>query len=270
MALSKIAREAAKKAAKKARALQRQAEKPPRSTAKNSTPQEVEGARKNPDTQGSDRVARDVEAGKAGEVTFGKAIGFLQAERTPSSRAIAQVKADLQKIFQQGSTATAAEKKEARRLYKQLTDKDSRDTQSAKAKGADTAKATKRKPKPARTDYVTQDGEIIGNPTDQQIRAASRNLEARGMTGRSREILAKLEKPDTKLVGPRQSGSKITGEDIVTPQARRVIREQEEKVTKQIKGNFNRGGSITKKKMGAIDYRKGGMVYSTAMKKRGK
>jgi len=34
--------------------------------------------------------------------------------------------------------------------------------------------------------------------------------------------------------------------------------------------NKSRGGGITKKKMGAMDYRKGGMVYSTTMKKRGK
>jgi len=38
---------------------------------------------------------------------------------------------------------------------------------------------TRGKPKKKRTDYVTQDGEIVGKPTQEQINAAMRNAEAR-------------------------------------------------------------------------------------------
>ena len=86
--------------------------------------------------------------------------------------------------------------------------------------------------------------------------------------------------PGESGVGPRsggERGQRVRGEerqvkDMITTRERRGVTslspENEDTLRRRL--NKNKGGSITKKKMGAIDYRKGGMVYSTAMKKRGK
>ena len=47
--------------------------------------------------------------------------------------------------------------------------------------------------RPRRTDYVTQDGEIIGKPTEAQIRAAMRNFEARDETKNAKRMREALE-----------------------------------------------------------------------------
>tara|TARA_S200002703_G_C3744544_1_gene229058 strand:- start:269 stop:976 length:708 start_codon:yes stop_codon:yes gene_type:complete len=195
MAKLSIIRKAVKDAVGEAEQLAKEAPKPKKKPIKKGKITEFEGARANPDTLGSDKIARDVEAGFTGEVTFGKAVGFLEAQRTPSSKAVAKVKADLQKIFQEGSDATAAQKTKARKLYRQLEEKDALDTMSARAKGADTARANNKKPKPARTDYVDPEtGEIFGKPTKNAVQAALRNARARNMTAREREYKAYLEK----------------------------------------------------------------------------
>jgi len=213
-ASEKATRKGAKKAAKK------------KAPEKKGKKVELEGARANAETRGSERAAREVEAGRAGEVTKGKEVGFLQAERTPASRAAAKVKTELSKKKREG-TATKAELEELAAIRK----KDRMDKLRADIKASQTAKspaARKAREAKARTDYVDpESGEIIGNPTKAQIEAALRNARARNMTSREREYRAFLEKE--------------YGQD------------------------FNKGGSVVKSSKGAHDYRmnKGGLLLSS-------
>lgn len=178
----KAAEEAAERAAKKKK---KTAPKPKRGGKQT----ELEGARANPETGGSDKVARDVEGGGAGKVTASKEPGFLQQQRTPGSRAVAKTKADLQRKVDNG-TATKAERAELRALRI----KDELDLSRQQQAAGQTAKANRAKA-PARTDYIDPEtGEIFGKPTKRQVEAAARNARARGMTAREREYAAFLEK----------------------------------------------------------------------------
>ena len=278
----KAARAKARKAAAAKKAANRVAATKPKTTQKGvrlaDKPETQEGMALDPITGGSVRAASDVDKGKAGKVTRSPEPGFLQSQRTEGSRAKAKTKAELQQIFQQGSTATAAEKKEARRLYKQLTDKDSTDTQSAKATGAQSRRGKKKEVDDFATAINRKTGEIneasFNRLTKNQQQSLIRDIEARFEGPRLRRIKGQLEEVLIKYgrstagesgVGPRKGGPKgMSGSSA-------RITNIDDGVSKGRGGlDFNRGGSITKKKMGAMDYRKGGMVYSTAMKKRGK
>jgi len=189
--LSKAVKAAAKRASKKEKEAAKKAAKN-KKPAKKGKQTELEGARANPETQGSDRVARDVEAGRAGKVTATKGPGFLQQQRTASSRAVAKVKADLQRKVDDG-TATKAERAELRALRI----KDELDTSRAQQAAGQTAKANRaaRAKAAQRTDYVDpESGEIVGKPTKRQVEAAMRNARARNMKPREREYRAFLEK----------------------------------------------------------------------------
>ena len=159
--LTKIAREAAKKAAAKARkksgeaGAKRRATKRKEEEAKKKASKKVaskskateKGLRlsKKPETQegmgldpitGRDvRAASDVDKGKAGKVTRSKEPGFLQQQRTAGSRAKSKEKVDLAKKVRDGD-ATKAEKDKLKRLRQ----KDEVDTVRATAKGAATRK----------------------------------------------------------------------------------------------------------------------------------
>lgn len=189
--LSKAVKAAAKRASKKEKEAAKKAAKN-KKPIKKGKQVELEGARANPETQGSDRVARDVEAGRAGKVTATKGPGFLQQQRTASSRAAAKVKADLSKKVREG-TATKEEKAELRAIRM----KDELDLSRAQQAAGQTAKANRaaRAKAAQRTDYVDPEtGEIVGTPTKNQLQAAARNARARGMTAREREYRAFLEK----------------------------------------------------------------------------
>ncbi len=199
MALTKLLRKATKSTRASAKAAEEAAEKA-RKKAPKAAPKprkkgkqtELEGARANPETGGSDKVARDVEGGGAGKVTASKEPGFLQQQRTPSSRAVAKAKADLQRKVDNG-TATKAERAELRALRIKdeldLSRQQQASGQTAKANRAARAKAAKR------TDYIDPEtGEIFGKPTQRQVEAAARNARARGMTAKEREYAAFLEK----------------------------------------------------------------------------
>ena len=181
----KAAEEATEKARKKA---PKAAPKPQRKGKQT----ELEGARANAETGGSDKVARDVEGGGAGKVTASKEPGFLQQQRTAGSRAVAKAKADLQRKVDDG-TATKAERAELRALRIKdeldLSRQQQASGQTAKANRAARAKAAER------TDYIDpESGEIFGTPTQRQVEAAARNARARGMTAKEREYAAFLEK----------------------------------------------------------------------------
>ena len=184
-AAAKAAEEAAERAAKKSK-------KPTKKPQRGGKQPELEGARANPETGGSDKVARDVEGGGAGKVTASKEPGFLQQQRTPGSRAVAKVKADLQRKVTDG-TATKAERAELRALRI----KDELDLSRQQQASGQTAKANRaaRTKAAERTDYIDPEtGEIFGKPTKHQVEAAARNARARGMTAKEREYAAFLEK----------------------------------------------------------------------------
>ena len=219
---SRAAAKAAEEAAEKARKKAPKAAPKPRKKGKQT---ELEGARANPETGGSDKVARDVEGGGAGKVTASKEPGFLQQQRTPSSRAVAKIKADLQRKVDDG-TATKAERAELRALRI----KDELDTSRAQQAAGQTAKSNRaaRAAAAKRTDYVDpESGEIVGKPTKRQVEAAMRNARARNMKPREREYRAFLEK--------------------------------------EYGVDFNKGGKVTKRATGAHDFRmnKGGLLLSS-------
>jgi len=219
---SRAAAKAAEEAAEKARKKAPKAAPKPRKKGKQT---ELEGARANPETGGSDKVARDVEGGGAGKVTATKEPGFLQQQRTPSSRAVAKIKADLQRKVDDG-TATKAERAELRALRI----KDELDTSRAQQAAGQTAKANRaaRAKAAQRTDYIDpESGEIVGKPTKRQLEAAMRNARARNMKPREREYRAFLEK--------------------------------------EYGVDFNKGGKVTKRATGAHDFRmnKGGLLLSS-------
>jgi len=67
------------------------------------------------------------------------------------------------------------------------------DTQQAQRTANKSAQTRTGQTRPRRTDYVTQDGEIIGKPTAPQLRAALRNFEARDETKNAKRMRDALE-----------------------------------------------------------------------------
>lgn len=67
------------------------------------------------------------------------------------------------------------------------------DTKQAATTARKSAQTRTGQTRPRRTDYVTQDGEIIGKPTAPQLRAALRNFEARDETKNAKRMRDALE-----------------------------------------------------------------------------
>jgi hypothetical protein len=112
-----------------------------------------------------------------------------------------------------------------KKRYRTMVIKDELDLSRAQQAAGQTRKAQK----PAgRTDYVDpESGEIVGKPTKRQVEAAMRNARARNMKPREREYRAFLEK--------------------------------------EYGVDFNKGGKVTKRAIGAHDFRmnKGGLLLSS-------
>jgi len=70
--------------------------------------------------------------------------------------------------------------------------------------GRQISKSTRGKKKPKRSDYVDQDGQIIGNPTENQVKAAMRNAEARGALKEKRVLAKYLKELQDKTAGRGQ------------------------------------------------------------------
>ncbi len=80
-----------------------------RKSGKKKKPTEVESARKDPITGGSVKIAREVDAGKAGKVNKGKSISFTEEMQNASSRKRAKEYVRIER--KEGSDRTASEKK---------------------------------------------------------------------------------------------------------------------------------------------------------------
>tara|TARA_R110000851_G_C13051658_1_gene563130 strand:+ start:62 stop:958 length:897 start_codon:yes stop_codon:yes gene_type:complete len=273
----KAARAKARKEAAAKKAANKVAAAKPKATEKGlrlaDKPETQEGMALDPITGGSVRAASDVDKGKAGKVTRSPEPGFLQSQRTEGSRAAAKTKAELSAKVRDGK-ATKAEKEQ----LKKLRSKDAKDEQSARAKAGQSNRGKKKEVDDFATAINRKTGEIneasFNRLTKNQQQSLMRDIEARFEGPRLRRIKGQIEEVLIKYgrstagesgVGPRKGGPKgMSGSSA-------RITNIDDGVSKGRGGlDFNRGGGITKKKMGAIDYRKGGMVYSTAMKKRGK
>lgn len=231
--------------------------------------------------------ASDVDKGKAGKVTRSAEPGFLQSERTQGSRAKAQTKADLQRIFQEGSTATAAEKKAAREKYDALIAKDKVDTARAVAKGASTRtkkdvalpplKSIKPEPKKdTRAPKITDQGEIINPeafdklPKNRQL-ALYRDALSRAGGTRARQIQARIDELAPTQAGETGVRRRKQGQTYGMRGAESKPKNIDEGVSKGRGGlDFNKGGMATKNRKGAHDHRKTGLTLSVVDRRKKK
>lgn len=236
------------------------------------------------------RAAADVDKGKAGKVTRSAEPGFLQSQRTAGSRAKAQTKADLQKIFQEGSKATKKEKETAKKKYDALIAKDEIDNAKAKAKGA--ASRTKRKVDlPALKSIPTTKStrakppiELTGkraglineavfdklSPGKQE--QAIRNAMARIEGPRKRELKAMLDNIAPTKAGETGVRARKGGPKGMSGATSKNIKDIDGGVGGRGGLDFNRGGKVTKRAIGSHDFRmnKGGLLLSSVDNRKNK
>ena len=233
------------------------------------------------------RAAADVDKGKAGKVTRSAEPGFLQQERTAGSRAKAQTKADLQKIFQRGSKATKKEQKAAKKKYDALIAKDKLDTVKATAKGAasrtkrkvdllplksiTTKKSTSTKPPieltGKRAGLINE--EVFNKLSPGKQEQAVRDAMARVEGPRKRELKAMLDNIAPTKAGETGVRARKGGPKGMSGATTKNIKDIDEGVGGRGGLDFNRGG-MPRKRMGSTDYRKGGMVKASYNNRRGK
>lgn len=262
------ARRAAKKkedAAKKDAS--KKVEKKPKATEKglrlSKKPETQEGMGLDAITGRDVRAASDVDKGKAGKVTRSAEPGFLQSQRTAGSRAKAQTKADLQKIFQEGSKATKKEKEAAKKKYDALVAKDELDTVRSTAKSAQSRKKTTKASLPELKSVPTErkaaakppinprTGEIndaaFDKLTKNQQEAAIRNVMARLAGPRKRELQAMLDNMKPTKAGESGVRARAGGPKGMQGATSRNIKDIDEGVSRGRGGlDFNRGGMATK------------------------
>ena len=245
--------------------------------------------------QAPSRGTLDVEAGKAGKVTVGKlSMPRMQDSASKGSTKRAKKVAELETKKEKGSI-TAQEKKELSSLNAASKRQDvartrkaaaTRSTDSRKDKGISLAgeddaiiKVGKRtKVKDAdmmvgnTSNGITKDGEIIGNPTDNQIATVVRNMDARNrLSSAAKRNLAKLKRMNksqrqsaaiTKLernlknTGPDKSGRPMAKGGLTQPAADQAGLKKLPTAVRNKMGYMKRGGVVTK---GHTDMRKGGL-----------
>jgi hypothetical protein len=282
MALSKLAKETAKKAAAAARKASgevgkaRRAAKAKEEAAKKAANKKVDpkekatqkGLRlaKKPTTQegmgldpitGRDvRAASDVDKGKTGKVTRSAEPGFLQSQRTAGSRARAKTKVEAEQKARTGDTAAAA-------TVKKMEKKDVVDTAMATAKGA--AARTKRNvdlpplrsepPKPKadkRKPKVNTDGTIVNEAAYDKLtknaqRSLIRDAMARAAGQRKRELQAMLDNMEPTKAGESGVRARAGGPKGMQGATSRNIKDIDEGVSRGRGGlDFSIGGMSTK------------------------
>ena len=165
--------------------------------------------------QAPSRGTLDVEAGKAGKVTRGKkSFPRMDEAASKGSRKRAKVKVEAERKAREGDTKAAAKVK---RMERQSAEAEASRARKAAASKSESARKDKgislagmkgkitvgSKPRLKDSDMmvgnttngITKDGEIIGNPTDNQIAAVVRNLDARKrLSTDAKRNLAKLKR----------------------------------------------------------------------------
>ena len=105
---------------------------------------------------------------------------FIKDQMAASPGMRARSKQDEAFRRQIANADTESEKKKLRDALEKIRERRLKaDEKQQKATNRKISASTRGKPKKKRTDYVTQDGEIVGKPTQEQINAAMRNAEAR-------------------------------------------------------------------------------------------
>ena len=245
----------------------------------------------------SDQADYEVELGKAGKVESGKKSvpSFADMETSNKNRLKRNKKvAELETKVEKG-TATADEKEALRKLNKASADADKarsrkaaekRSTDARKDKGISLAGEDGKIKVGAKTKYkdseligsntngiVRDTGEILGNPTPNQIDMAIRNLEARSrLTQEAKRNLARLKrmsKSDRQDASLRRMERRMkdTGKDkprqfkrggLTKPAADQAGLKKLPTAVRNKMGYMKRGGKVTK---GHVDMRKGGLFY---------
>lgn len=243
----------------------------------------------------SDQADYEVELGKAGKVTRGRlSEPRMQEAASKGSRKRADKVAKLETKEEKG-TITAEEKKELDKLNAASKRQDvarsrkaaeKRSTDARKDKGISLAGEDGKIKVGAKTKYkdseligsntngiVRDTGEILGNPTPNQIDMAIRNLEARSrLTQEAKRNLAKLKrmsKSDRQDASLRRMERRMkdTGKDkprkfkrggLTKPAADQTGLKKLPTPVRNKMGYMKRGGKVTK---GHTDMRKGGIFY---------
>jgi hypothetical protein len=245
----------------------------------------------------SDQADYEVELGKAGTVESGKKSvpSFADMETSNKNRLKRNKKvAELETKVEKG-TASADEKEALRKLNRASADADkarsrkaagTRSTDARKDKGISLAGEGGKITVGAKTKYkdseligsntngiVRDTGEILGNPTPNQMDMAIRNLEARSrLTKEAKSNLAKLKrmsKSDRQDASLRRMELRLkdTGKDrprnfkrggLAQPNANQTGLKKLPTPVRNKMGYMKRGGVV---KTGHIDMRKGGIFY---------
>ena len=105
---------------------------------------------------------------------------FIQDQKNASPGMKARTREDKAYAAYIKAAPTKAEKAKRQAEYDAIKNKrDKADTKQAKTTALKSAQTRTGQTRKRRTDYVTQDGEIVGKPTKEQVNAAMRNAEAR-------------------------------------------------------------------------------------------
>ena len=242
---------------------------------------EPEGMARDPKAGSNVRGGVDVDKGKAGRVTRSQDPGFLQQQRTPGSRAAAQMKADLSKKVREG-TATKREKETLAALRK----KDVVDEGRARAKASATARGKKRK---EADDFATainrKTGEIneaaFNRLTANQQKLLVQDIKARFAGPRAREIMARIDELEPTKAGETGVRRRKGGPKGMQCATERNVKDIDEGVGGRGGLDFRKGGmakkgvpvitigvgmakpSGKKSRTGSTDYRNGGMVMAS-------
>ena len=234
---------------------------------------EVVGTRERSGSTGN--AERDIEEGRAGEVTSGRRSepSFADMETSNKGRTSRNKRVATLETLKEKGTITKAENAELRRLNKLSSDSD----KARASKAASTASANARRGKgvtlagmdgPVTVGRVVKQpsgemigdtknginkvtGEIFGNPTPNQIDTAMRDVKARTdlSAAARRERLAKLAKAGGRTKEQRQSAA-------IANMERRLVDTGPDKSGRP----YSRGGAIkAKSRTGHSDYRKGGL-----------
>ena len=234
---------------------------------------EVVGTRERSGSTGN--AERDIEEGRAGEVTSGRRSepSFADMETSNKGRTSRNKRVATLETLKEKGTITKAENAELKRLDKLSSDSD----KARASKAASTASANARRGKgvtlagmdgPVTVGRVVKQpsgemigdtknginkvtGEIFGNPTPNQIDTAMRDVKARTdlSAAARRERLAKLAKAGGRTKEQRQSAA-------IANMERRLVDTGPDKSGRP----YSRGGAIkAKSRTGHSDYRKGGL-----------
>lgn len=245
-----------------------------------------EGAALDAETGRSVSAARDVESGRAGKVTRGKnsVSNFIKDQMAISPGMIARSKQD-DAFYRAINRAETDKEKTALReaLAKIHKRREKVDTKQSESTARKISASLRGKPKTKRTDYVDPEtGEVFGNPTQNQMRQAAKNFRARNMTSAARRVEAAMEEKSIQAgrtqagetsVGPRKGGERgqrVRGEEtqvknMITGTRRDGVTNLRPENEDTLKARLNKGGKVTKKAVGAHDYRmnKGGLLLSS-------